>query len=113
MLRAHMRLRSSLFALPVLAVLGTLAACPEPKNRPEVACAEQCEKRLAAKCDDKACARGCLFILDRLVEKEGDHVLECLSTQSSCDDRAWAECAARIGVHADGGPAAPPPKPVE
>ena len=27
----------------------------------------------------------------------------------ACNDRAWAYCAARIGVHADGGPPAPAP----
>ena len=111
MLRAHMRF--VLFCGVAILTLGALAACPEPKTRPEVVCADQCEKRLASKCDDKACERGCLFVLDRLVEKEGDNVLSCMSTQKACDDQAWADCAARIGVHADGGPAAPPPKPVE
>lgn len=119
MLRRLMRIAPSFLLVPgVLGVLGVvsalaLTACPEPKSRPEVVCAEQCEKRLSATCDDKACARGCLFILDRLVEKEGATVLSCMEHETKCDDGAWANCAARVGVHADGGPAAPPPPPEE
>jgi hypothetical protein len=47
-------------------------------------------------------------VLDRLVENEGSAVLSCIERhRAPCDDRAWAWCAARVGVHADGGP--PPP----
>ena len=102
-------MRHPFAALAGVLLVSALAACPEPKGRPEVQCSEQCQKKLAGKCDEHACDRGCLFILDRLVEHEGDHVLTCLGTQSACDDRAWAECAARVGPHADGGPPAPPP----
>jgi len=36
-------------------------------------------------------------------------VLACIAkAQSSCDDAAWARCAALVGPHADGGPPAPP-----
>ena len=67
------------------------------------------------RCTHHQCSRGCNLILDRLAEGEGDRVLDCVAnTVHACDDRAWAHCAARIGVHADGGPPAPrPPSDVE
>ncbi|HXN34409.1 MAG TPA: hypothetical protein VN894_21250 [Polyangiaceae bacterium] len=52
------------------------------------------------------------MVLDRLAEKEGGSVLACVAKATpSCDDRAWAACAARVGTHAGGGPPAPPPPP--
>jgi hypothetical protein len=108
-----MRLAPSLgFAAALALFTIVLGACPAPKT-PEATCSAKCEKELAPKCDEHACERGCLFVLDRLIENEGDAVLACVKTAGTCDDKAWAECAARIGVHADGGPAAPPPPPEE
>lgn len=108
-----MRLASKLAFPAALAFVAlALSACPEPKT-PESVCSAKCEKDLAPKCDDKACERGCLFVLDRLVENEGDNVLACMKSAKECDDKAWADCAARIGVHADSGPGAPPPPPEE
>ncbi len=78
---------------------------------PEAACASACETR-AKQCDERQCARGCNYVIDRLTENEGDHVLACVAASSggtACDDRTWARCATRIGAHADGGPPAPPP----
>lgn len=96
------------FSLVCLTVI--LAACLEPKNRPEVRCADACEVQAKARCSDTECERGCLFVLDRLVEREQSTVLDCVSSgKGPCDDGAWADCAARVGPHVDGGPAAPPP----
>lgn len=109
----RMRLVPNVVVVAALA-FGALAlsACPEPRT-PEAKCSAKCEKDLGPKCDDKACERGCLFVLDRLVENEGDNVLACVKTANACDDKVWADCAARIGVHADGGPGAPAPPPEE
>ena len=87
-----------------------LLACPgnTPQGRPEEKCNDDC-KAHASKCDDDACVRGCRFILDRLVEHEGHNVVSCVAKASACDDPVWANCAASIGPHADGGPPAPPP----
>ena len=53
---------------------------------------------------------GCEFILDRLLEKEGDNVIACVARRSRrCSVVVWADCAAHVGPHADGGPAAPVP----
>ena len=103
------------FTLAVSALV-VLAACnsKEPPSGPEAICASACEAN-ASQCTRHQCARGCNLILDRLAEGEGDHVIDCVAkTAQTCDDRAWAHCAARVGVHADGGPPAPrPPSDVE
>jgi hypothetical protein len=40
-------------------------------------------------------------------------VIACVATRDRhCSDVVWAECAALVGPHADGGPPGPPP-PVE
>ncbi len=53
------------------------------------------------------------MILDRLAEDLGEHVIACVATGARrCSDAVWADCAARVGPHADGGPPGPPP-PVE
>ena len=85
--------------------------CPSaiaPEGKHESACYDDCRAR-AKTCDDAACARGCRFIIDRLIEHEGKNVVTCMASAKSCDDPAWADCAAKIGAHADGGPPAPPP----
>ena len=41
-------------------------------------------------------------------------VIACVARNPRrCTDVVWADCAARIGPHADGGPPAPPPPPDE
>lgn len=96
----------SAFAL----LLIFLASCQaeSPPRGPEGICAKVCSTR-AGHCTAQECARGCNLVLDRLVEREGGHVLACVAkAQRSCDDPVWAKCAALIGPHADGGPPAPP-----
>lgn len=84
-----------------------------PSNRPIEACTRACTSRVARQCSEAECERGCELILDRLVEKEMDNVIACMArAPRRCTDVVWADCAARVGVHADGGPPAPPP-PVE
>ncbi len=98
---------------PVVVVLGVtvvLAACRavEPTNKPVDTCQRTCEARASRQCSSSECERGCEFILDRLVEKETDNVIACVSrTPRRCTDVVWADCAARIGPHLDGGPPAP------
>ena len=82
----------------------------EPNNRPVDMCVHACNLRASRECSDSECQRGCEFILDRLLEKEGDNVVACVAHRARrCSDVVWADCAARIGVHADGGPPPPPP----
>ena len=102
-------------AMPVtmaVVVTALVGACNsmEPPRGPEDTCARACEAR-ATHCKREECWRGCNLVLDRLAEHEGDHVVACVALASKCNDRAWAHCAARVGVHADGGPPAPPPPP--
>ncbi|MGH7298053.1 MAG: hypothetical protein ACRELB_24145 [Polyangiaceae bacterium] len=100
-----------LLGICALLIAGAgLAACQaeSPPRGLEATCAKSCEVH-ASQCSPHQCRRGCNLVLDRLAENEGDHVLACVvSAKSSCDDRAWAHCAVRVGPHADGGP--PPPK---
>jgi hypothetical protein len=50
------------------------------------------------------------MILDRIVEREGEAVIACVAKGPRvCTDVVWADCASRVGVHADGGPPAPTP----
>lgn len=95
----------------VLVGLGLAAGCrsPEPQGRPEIQCNEACNARASKRCTDFDCERGCRFVLDRLVEHEGNQVVSCVAAgKGACDDAAWADCAVRVGVHVDGGPPAPP-----
>lgn len=81
---------------------------------PEARCTEKCTARAQPRCSARECSRGCAFILDRIVEREDDNVLSCIASgHGACDDAAWAECAAKIGIYADGGPGAPEPLPTE
>jgi hypothetical protein len=102
-----------------LVLLALAAGCgPEtPPTGPEQTCVKACETRVDG-CSPRECRRGCNLVVDRLVEREGDHVLACVARAASaapdpgekaCGDRAWARCAFRLGVYADGGPPAPPP----
>ncbi len=110
---------------PLLAL--AICACPgaAPSHVPLARCADACAERAKARCDRAACERGCAFVLDRVVEREHLAVIDCVAARSEsatpegsprdewrdakCADREWAGCAAQIGVHADGGPPAPPP----
>jgi hypothetical protein len=99
--------------LAVALGIATLIACRGPVA-PEERCADACEHRAKDRCSSRECARGCAFILDRIVEREDGNVIACISRgKGPCDDQAWAVCAATIGVHADGGPPAPTPAPEE
>ncbi len=106
------RVRATLAVLVVTGLgLGACRSAERPRN-PEEACAEACVSRAASHCSDHECARGCRFVLDRLVEHEGERILACVSNaKGPCDDALFAECAVHIGEHADGGP--PPPLPPE
>jgi hypothetical protein len=111
--------RTAIGALGALVLLGIVAGCgPEtPPTGPEQTCVLACETRVDG-CSPRECRRGCNLVVDRLVEREGDHVLACVARLASaapppgehaCGVRAWAHCAIRIGDYADGGPPAPPP----
>ncbi len=102
---------STLVALSLVA-LGTalvLACSPVLDARQEARCYGACQARAARVCSDADCERGCRFIIDRIVEREDHRVVGCVAAATSCGDEAWAMCAARVGVHADGGPPVPPP----
>jgi hypothetical protein len=85
-----------------------LIGCPEPSDRPDVPCADACKVQLSTVCKPRECARGCAFVLDRLVEHQQATVLDCMKSQKACDDAMWAGCAARVGPHVDGGPGVAP-----
>lgn len=98
----------------VLVVAGASCRALEPKNRPLDTCEASCKARASRQCSEDECARGCEFILDRILEREGDRVIACVGGGNRrCSDIVWADCAAKIGIHADGGPPAPPPPPEE
>ena len=96
----------------VLLALSAVVACHvvAPPNRPVQSCIDRCVNVASKVCDEHACERGCQFILDRLVEREGDNVVSCVASMAkACDDRTWAHCAVHLGAHKDGGPPAPAP----
>jgi len=96
----------------LLAVVGAIAACHamEPSNKAIDVCMKKCNDRASRQCSEHECERGCEFVLDRILEREADHVVTCVSRQSRrCADVVWAQCAATVGPHADGGPPGPPP----
>lgn len=106
--------RALWFALPAVIpfVLGPLFSCRaiEPPNRPIELCRRSCEKNARRNCTDNECERGCEMILDRILEREGENVIRCVAARPRrCTDVVWADCAARVGVHSDGGPPGPPP----
>jgi hypothetical protein len=99
------------FLAGLLAAIALGVACSGSRapERPDDACARTCAERIP-RCGPTACIRGCQLALDRLVENEGEPVLACVAKSSApCDDWLWAECAARVGPHIDGGPPAPLP----
>lgn len=93
-----------------LGLVLALAACraDAPPTGVQETCVRACAAR-AAHCGSAACVRGCEFVSDRLVEREGDVVLSCVAKARGCDDPVWADCAVRVGPHEDGGPPPPPP----
>ncbi len=100
--------------LSVLLTVGVVAsACKvpqDPPNRPVDLCTTSCAQKAVRQCSEEECNRGCQFILDRLQEGQGENVIACVAARENrCSDPVWADCAARIGLHADGGPPAPPP----
>ncbi|MBX3233850.1 MAG: hypothetical protein KIT84_31365 [Labilithrix sp.] len=98
------------FALLLVLVLGPLACrVYEPANKPIDNCHKTCTEQAKRNCTDDECWRGCEFIIDRLVEREGKNVIACVAGGARrCTDVVWADCAAKIGIHTDGGPPAPP-----
>lgn len=112
------RVASSLFVVAVACAVSLSPAslgcrAVEPTNRPVETCMKACTARASRQCSEAECNRGCEFILDRLAERETDNVVACVARNSRrCTDVVWADCAARIGPHLDGGPPAPLP-PVE
>jgi hypothetical protein len=102
-----------LFALALVTFVASAAgACKavEPTNRPIDGCVKKCTQHASRQCSEGECERGCEMILDRIVEREGNHVIACVARQARrCADVVWAECAANVGSHADGGPPGPPP----
>jgi hypothetical protein len=99
------------FAASALFLLTALAACAAevPTPGPEARCADACVAKARA-CTSVACARGCRLVLDKLVEREGAQVLACVArAKGVCDDMTFADCAARSGPYANGGPAPPRP----
>jgi hypothetical protein len=91
----------------ILVSIVVIACIPEPRERPDIACADAC-KAHKNKCDEHECERGCAFVIDRLVEHQQTEILACVEQANACDDPVWAECGAKIGAHADGGPDTPP-----
>jgi len=84
-----------------------------PPPGPEARCADACVAKTHA-CSAAQCARGCRIVLDKLVEREGPRILACVARAqpgkpATCDEMTFAECAARTGPYADGGPAPPRP----
>lgn len=107
-----MTMKGRAVALVMFALLGGfVVACAEMHSppRPDDSCAATCKQRVP-RCEATECSRGCTLALDRLIEREGESVLACVArSTAACDDWLWADCAARVGPHADGGP--PPPVP--
>jgi hypothetical protein len=102
--------RSLLVGLVGLGGLVLACRAVEPSNRPIETCKASCMKRASRQCSESGCERGCEFIIDRIIEREGPNVVACVGRQTrGCGDVVWAECAAHVGAHADGGPPPPPP----
>lgn len=92
--------------------LAALAACPAPARPPHPVdtCAATCAAKAGAACSEAECARGCELVLDRVVERQAEGIVACVArSRRRCTDAAWAECAALVGPHADGGPPPLPP----
>jgi hypothetical protein len=113
----------------VFALLVPLSACdllashpsvviPDaPTPGPEGRCTDACVAKAHA-CTAAQCARGCQLVLDKLVEREGARILSCVARAapgkpSTCNEMTFADCAARTGPNADGGPLPPRPPSIE
>jgi hypothetical protein len=106
-------LRFASAALVLAALVPLACRAVEPENRPIGACIRACAKKASRQCSEAECERGCELALDRFVEREGENVIACVAASPRrCTDVVWADCAAHIGPHADGGPPGPAP-PVE
>jgi hypothetical protein len=100
----------ALLGVPIAVAAPGACRAVEPTNKPVDACIHACQTRASRQCAPTECERGCEFILDRLVEKETDTVVACVAKlPRRCTDLVWADCAAQVGPHIDGGPPAPPP----
>ena len=69
-------------ALALVSITGGTGGCGravEPANRTLDSCVATCAKRANRQCSEDECRRGCEFILDRLLEKEGDNVVACVA----------------------------------
>jgi hypothetical protein len=98
----------AVLALAFLLLGPSACRALEPTAKPESTCIDACAERTSGRCTETQCRRGCRLALDRFVELEGARVVACVARSSgACDDFLWAECAARIGPMADGGPPAP------
>lgn len=106
MVRLVARLAGSALAVSIL----TMAACHSmvPPNPPEQTCETACRERASSVCTTDECAKGCNFVLDRVIEHEAKVVVACMARSTrGCTSTVWAECAVRVGPRVDGGPPAP------
>ena len=64
-------------AIAAVTLLGVGSSCRalDPPNRPLDRCQVQCREKAKRNCSEDACVRGCEFILDRLIEREGPNVI--------------------------------------
>jgi hypothetical protein len=112
--RASVVLLLALAGVALLPALGGCGRVLDPSNKPVDGCVKRCTERASKHCSLAECERGCEFILDRILEKESDNVLACIArTSRRCTDVVWADCATKVGIHADGGPPEAPPLPEE
>ena len=104
-------IRRSLWLVSHVSLAALLvAACNahDTPRTPEETCVAACSER-APRCSNDECRRGCNMSLDRIIEREHGNVVACVAKdKGACDDLLWAKCGTLIGVHADGGPPAPP-----
>ena len=107
-MRALSRLVLGAFAAVALFGAGPACRALEPANRPLDRCRASCLAKTKQSCSEDECERGCEFIIDRLVEREGENVVACVAKHPRrCNDVVWADCATHVGPHADGGPPGP------
>jgi hypothetical protein len=97
----------------VLVALMALVGCRalDPPNKPETVCVQACADRASYGCNERECRAGCSMMLDRMIEHEGERVISCVANATKkrkCDAYMWADCAAKVGPHLDGGPPVPP-----
>lgn len=104
-------IRHSLRLLSFVAMCITACNAHDTPRTPEETCVAACSER-APRCSTDECRRGCNMSLDRIIEREHGTVVACVAKDvgagGACDDLLWAKCGTLVGVHADGGPPAPP-----